>query len=150
MFIQQLLFLDISGGEFLVILLAIFLVFGPKKMPEMARKIGRAMNELKKASSDITREFSKETESITREISNTREMLRKEGEALRNGLLDTEKTIEKNLDISPEAPANWETEAKSVQDAANDDNTAEASSVYEDETPIPFENRNQAPPAAEK
>lgn len=149
MFIQQLLFLDISGGEFLVILLAIFLVFGPKKMPEMARKIGRAMNELKKASSDITREFSKETESITREISNTREMLRREGEALRDGLLETEKTIEKNLDISPAPSVNTEVATKPVQNVPDDDNTTEASASCEDETSIPFENRSQAPPAAE-
>ena len=56
-----LLFLDVSGGELLIIMLVVFLVFGPEKMPEIARKAGRLMNQMKKASSDLTREFKKET-----------------------------------------------------------------------------------------
>jgi len=43
-----LLFLDVSGGELLIIMLVVFLVFGPEKMPEMARKAGRLMNQIKK------------------------------------------------------------------------------------------------------
>jgi sec-independent protein translocase protein TatA len=65
-----LLFLDISGGELLVIMLVVFLVFGPEKMPEMARKAGRMMNQMKKASSDLTREFKKETSVLEKEIQN--------------------------------------------------------------------------------
>ncbi len=63
-----LLFLDISGGELLVILLVVFLVFGPDKMPEMARKAGRMMNQMKKATNDLTREFRKETAGLEEEI----------------------------------------------------------------------------------
>lgn len=63
-----LLFLDISGGELLVILLVVFLVFGPEKMPEMARKAGRFMNQMKKATNDLTNEFKKETSVIQNEI----------------------------------------------------------------------------------
>lgn len=63
-----LLFLDVSGGELLIILLVVFLVFGPEKMPEMARKAGRLMNQMKKASNDLTREFKKETSGIQDEI----------------------------------------------------------------------------------
>lgn len=63
-----LLFLDVSGGELLIIMLVVFLVFGPEKMPEMARKAGRLMNQMKKASSDLTREFKKETSVLQNEI----------------------------------------------------------------------------------
>jgi len=63
-----LLFLDISGGELLIIMLVVFLVFGPDKMPEMARKAGRLMNQMKKASNDLTREFKKETSVLDNEI----------------------------------------------------------------------------------
>ena len=76
----QLLFFDVSGGEFLVILIAIFFIFGPKKMPEIARKIGRTMNELKKASSDITREFKDEPSTIRNELLAARESVRRETE----------------------------------------------------------------------
>lgn len=100
MIANTLLFLDISGGEFLVILLGIFLVFGPKKMPEMARKVGRAMNELKKASSDITKEFRDETSVIAREISSARESVKREADTLRKSLPDIESIVPK--DISPD------------------------------------------------
>lgn len=99
---STLLFLDISGGEFLVIILGIFLVFGPKKMPEMARKIGRAMNELKKATSDITKEFSDETGVIAREISTARESVRREAESLRKSLPDMDNILPKDINLIPD------------------------------------------------
>ncbi len=93
----QLLFLDISGGEFMVILIAIFFIFGPKKMPEIARKIGRTMNELKKASSDITREFKDETNSIKNELLAARESVRRETDVITKDISETMNKAGKNL-----------------------------------------------------
>jgi Tat protein translocase TatB subunit len=56
-----LLFFDISGGELMVILLVAFIVFGPSRIPEVARKIGRGINEVRRASDEIKREINKET-----------------------------------------------------------------------------------------
>lgn len=63
-----LLFFDISGGELLVILLVAFLVFGPKRIPEIARKIGRGMNEIRRASDEIKREINKEARKLENEV----------------------------------------------------------------------------------
>jgi len=63
-----LLFFDISAGELMVILLAAFIVFGPSKIPEIARKIGRGMNEIRRASDEIKREISKETRKLDKEM----------------------------------------------------------------------------------
>ena len=42
------------GTQELILILAILLiVFGPKKLPELARDLGRAVQEFKKASKDI-------------------------------------------------------------------------------------------------
>ncbi len=42
------------GTQELILILAILLiVFGPKKLPELARDLGRAVQEFKKASRDI-------------------------------------------------------------------------------------------------
>lgn len=71
-----LLFLDISGGEFLVIMIVAFFVFGPKKLPEIARKIGRTMNEIKSVSGELTREFTNETRNITNELKSARDSAR--------------------------------------------------------------------------
>jgi sec-independent protein translocase protein TatA len=55
-----LLFLDISFGEIFIIIAVIFIIFGPQKIPEIARKFGKGIREVKKASSDIQREINKE------------------------------------------------------------------------------------------
>jgi TatA/E family protein of Tat protein translocase len=54
-------FFDISGGEILVILLVVFIIFGPDKIPEIARWFGKGMNEIKKATSEIQEEITRET-----------------------------------------------------------------------------------------
>ncbi len=50
-----LLFLGGSTGplELLVIFAAILVLFGPRKLPEIARSIGRMLHELRKASDDF-------------------------------------------------------------------------------------------------
>ena len=62
------LFLSISGGEILLIVLVVYLVFGPKKIPELARMLGKGMNELRRATDDIRREITKETGNIKKEM----------------------------------------------------------------------------------
>jgi len=63
-----LLFFDISAGELMVILLAAFIVFGPSRIPEIARKIGRGMNEIRRASDEIKREIAKETRKVEKDM----------------------------------------------------------------------------------
>lgn len=58
-----LLFFDVSGGELLIILLLVFLLFGPKKLPEISRKIGRLMFQFKQATNKIKSEIDNEGES---------------------------------------------------------------------------------------
>ena len=42
-----------SGGEILLIFLVVLLLFGAKRLPEIARSMGKAMNEFKKAKDEI-------------------------------------------------------------------------------------------------
>ena len=53
----MLLFFNISGGELAIIALLIFIVLGPDKMPEIARKFGKAMRYVRRATDDIKREI---------------------------------------------------------------------------------------------
>jgi TatA/E family protein of Tat protein translocase len=72
------LFLDIGGGELLVIILAIFLLFGPSKLPEMAKKLGKTIYDLKRASNDITKEITDETRSIKQEFEKAKQGIQDE------------------------------------------------------------------------
>ncbi len=125
-----LLFLDISGGELLVIMLVAFLVFGPEKMPEIARKVGKAMNQMKKASNDLTREFKKETSSLQSEINKVKSGINAEIDSVSREYTNTkskiyeqieevDKTVQSNTDTgetnqSEESDNNNQTDNKPI------------------------------------
>lgn len=48
---------SIGGGEALVIVFVFLLLFGPKKLPGMARNLGRALSELRRASREVQNEL---------------------------------------------------------------------------------------------
>jgi sec-independent protein translocase protein TatA len=50
----------LGGGEMAVLLLIILLVFGPSQIPKMARGLGQAMREFRKAQREITDEVNRE------------------------------------------------------------------------------------------
>ena len=52
----------IQGSEWLIIGLAVLLLFGAKKLPELARGLGKGIREFKKASSDIGSELNRDDE----------------------------------------------------------------------------------------
>jgi sec-independent protein translocase protein TatA len=47
------MFGNLGGGEIIVILLVILVLFGAKKIPELAQGIGKGMREFKKALNDV-------------------------------------------------------------------------------------------------
>ena len=49
--------LFIGGPEIIVVLLFIVMFFGSKKIPELAKGLGKAMREVKDASNDIKKEI---------------------------------------------------------------------------------------------
>ena len=77
---MQLLFL--SGGEVFVVVLVALLLFGSKKIPEIARGLGKGMQEFRKATDEIKREitdnsgdFSKDVKEIKDEIDSIKKVI---------------------------------------------------------------------------
>jgi len=52
----------LGGQELLLILFVVLLFFGPSKLPELARGLGKGMREFKKAQADLENEFNKAVE----------------------------------------------------------------------------------------
>ena len=53
-------FFGIGFGEVLLILLLILIIWGPKRLPEIARTLGKTVRALRKATSDFTSQVTKE------------------------------------------------------------------------------------------
>jgi sec-independent protein translocase protein TatA len=56
--------LFISGQEIIILALAVLILFGSKKIPEMARGLGKGMREFRKAADDIKRELNQSVPDI--------------------------------------------------------------------------------------
>lgn len=55
--INHLLFFDIGTSELILCLLVLLLLFGSKKIPELARGLGKGIREFKDAANDINKEI---------------------------------------------------------------------------------------------
>ena len=56
--------LFIGGPEIIIVVLFIVMFFGSKKIPELAKGLGKAMREMKDASNDIKKEIRDSASSI--------------------------------------------------------------------------------------
>ena len=54
---------NIGFPELVVIFIVALLVFGPKRLPELGRSLGRGINEFRRASSDLKSSIQREIES---------------------------------------------------------------------------------------
>jgi sec-independent protein translocase protein TatA len=77
--------LFISGQEIFILALAVLILFGSKKIPEMARGLGKGMREFRKAADDIKRELNQSApdiksglEDIGKDIKDSTEELKKD------------------------------------------------------------------------
>jgi TatA/E family protein of Tat protein translocase len=64
-----------GGSEILLILLAILVLFGADKLPELARGLGKGLNEIRKASDEIKNELLQHTAEIHRNVDDLKKEL---------------------------------------------------------------------------
>jgi sec-independent protein translocase protein TatA len=57
----------IGGPEMIMIFIVILLLFGAKKLPELARGVGKSMGEFKKAREEFEREITRSEDEVIRE-----------------------------------------------------------------------------------
>ncbi len=61
----MMLFMNIGGPEMILIFVVILLLFGGKKLPELARGLGKGLREFKDASDGIKREIHNNINTVT-------------------------------------------------------------------------------------
>jgi sec-independent protein translocase protein TatA len=62
-------FFGIGLPETIAIAVVVLLVFGPKKLPEIGKSLGKAIKGFQEASTDFQSEFKKEVDAITTAVS---------------------------------------------------------------------------------
>ena len=60
------------GGEILFILFIFLILFGADKLPEIARSLGKGLNEIKKATDEVKDEITNSTSGLRNEMDNIR------------------------------------------------------------------------------
>jgi TatA/E family protein of Tat protein translocase len=77
-------FFGIGPMEILLILIVGLLIFGPGKMPQIARDLGKALRSFKKATTDLSAEVSRELEEEKKEINSDTKQIKQEIDEISN------------------------------------------------------------------
>ncbi|MDI6845629.1 MAG: TatA/E family twin arginine-targeting protein translocase [Candidatus Saccharicenans sp.] len=90
------MFGSIGLPELIIILIIALLVFGPKKLPEVGKSVGRAIREFKKASDELRSKVEEEIQAS--EIKSDLEEVKSDLTDLQEGFTHLPETIKKDLE----------------------------------------------------
>ena len=77
--------LFISGPEIVIIFVVILLLFGSKRIPEVAKGLGKGMREFKRATDDIKKEFKESSDGVVDDFKEIKKNIEGEtGEIVKN------------------------------------------------------------------
>jgi sec-independent protein translocase protein TatA len=94
--------------EMIAIFLLALLLFGPKKLPEIGRTIGKAVTEFRKASSELKETFNREVQNLERET-----------DSIKTDVANEYQYENYNYDYSYETPSDGVTNTPEADSAAN-------------------------------
>jgi TatA/E family protein of Tat protein translocase len=90
---------NIGFQEILVILIIALLVFGPRKLPEIGRSIGRAMGEFKRATNDLKSSIEEEVRAEERKTADVAPILPSPGPMPTVPTAPSEPTVSRDTDV---------------------------------------------------
>jgi TatA/E family protein of Tat protein translocase len=97
---------NIGMPELLIIVAIALIVFGPNKLPELAKGLGRAIREFKKATEEVKESFHEET----KDLEEIRGMMPKE-----NLLVDLAEAVSTSSEDTAETPKVTEASEKALE-----------------------------------
>jgi TatA/E family protein of Tat protein translocase len=94
------MFGSLGGAELLLILGLALLLFGPRKLPEIGRTIGRGLSEFRKATTDFKSSLEREVD--LEEVKETRDSIADARREIKNSIADAGRV--ENPSVQPDAP----------------------------------------------
>ena len=95
----------IGVQEMVVIFLVALVLFGPRKLPELAKNIGKAVTEFRRAQSELKDTFQREMHTIERENESLKEVTRQTAAELASAQIDLGSTFDSSHDTSHQIAA---------------------------------------------
>jgi sec-independent protein translocase protein TatB len=128
----------LSIPHLIVIFVIVLVVFGPQKLPELARGLGRLMAELRKASTDFRLAFEEEMRDLERQAQDTSRKL-KETAALPSPAPEERSLDSVQSGLAPPAAAGEVAVAPAAQESATAGSAPSASlekTIHDDKQPL--------------
>jgi sec-independent protein translocase protein TatA len=131
------LFLNIGGGEMILIVFAALMLFGGEKLPELARGLGKGIRDFKDASEDVKREINNQINNYEEKKTEIAETATPEEEKVHSyepvagtlpafeGHAATD-AIEETAIHNPEAPETYSHESAELKHPVTDQHDASA------------------------
>jgi TatA/E family protein of Tat protein translocase len=107
---------DLGAQELIVIFIVAFLVFGPKRLPELGRTLGKGIRELKAAMRNVKDSLEESELNVSKEIKEAKTDIEN----------SFKKAIEPDADIKPGVGKKEAPEEKKAEDQAEEDSHARA------------------------
>ncbi len=115
---------QLGMGEIALIFLVALLVFGPKKLPELGKSLGKGLREFKRATNDLKSSWESQVKDIDREVSSAARDIKNVGKDIEK---DLDNSIRQERPDSPSGAANGR--------ASTDPTTPSASTTADDAVP---------------
>jgi sec-independent protein translocase protein TatA len=93
---------QLGFSEMLIIFIVALLVFGPKKLPELGKSLGKGIREFKKATDELKSNWDEQVKDIKSPLNDVKNDIHNVGQELKS---DFYKSIESESTDVPKAPA---------------------------------------------
>jgi TatA/E family protein of Tat protein translocase len=103
----------IGPSELLVILVIALLVLGPKRLPDLARSLGKALGEFRRATADISSELENARIMLEEETRAAAQAQRQPNKGKGRGYSEADKDVAAKPDTAADAPPEPDTTPKS-------------------------------------
>lgn len=97
---------DVGGGELILILLVVLLLFGPNKLPELARSVGKGLRSVRKAQEDLTQQIRDISAEVAEPIKDTTVQVKTDVEAIGRTMEQPNNRIAEQPNTEPPATSN--------------------------------------------